>query len=82
MSFFLLAPVTLLTEGVKVTPTVLQSAVSTLIFNYRQIAPYILFGVIFDYFLSYVGSELKTDIHKVTDCCVLFPCIPTGQPSN
>lgn len=26
MSFFLLAPVTLLTEGVKVTPTVLQSA--------------------------------------------------------
>ena len=28
MSFFLLAPVTLLTEGVKVTPTYLQSAVS------------------------------------------------------
>jgi len=29
MSFFLLAPVTLLTEGVKVSPAVLQSAVST-----------------------------------------------------
>lgn len=28
MSFFLLAPVAFLTEGIKITPTVLQSAVS------------------------------------------------------
>jgi solute carrier family 35, member E1 len=32
MSFFLLAPVALLTEGVKVSPAFLQSAVSTLLF--------------------------------------------------
>jgi solute carrier family 35, member E1 len=34
MSFFLLAPVTLLTEGVKVSPAVLQSAVSILLLIY------------------------------------------------
>lgn len=37
MSFFLLAPVTFFTEGVKLTPTYLQSAVSVTMFEFKSI---------------------------------------------
>jgi hypothetical protein len=31
--------------------------------------------------MSYLcaGLEPQTDIHEIVDCCILFPCIPTGQ---
>jgi len=82
MSFFLLAPVTLLTEGVKVSPAVLQSAVSTPDLYLFMTPCRLGWGQLYitEKLKSCAGLELKTGLHEVADCCILLPCIPTGQP--
>lgn len=91
MSFFLLAPVAFLTEGIKITPTVLQSAVSNTQLNSfhwllentkTKEAPFSPFMIVMKFltdFLTHdVGSECKTGAYKVFTCCILFPRVPTG----
>lgn len=94
MSFFILAPFTFFTEGVKITPTFLQSAVSVIMFDFKSIAckqkkndrenvaACLTIRVNSDRLYVFVGFGCTTGPYKVSACCTLFPCISTGLSSN
>jgi hypothetical protein len=93
MSFFLLAPVALFKEGVKVTPAYLQSAVSTflrakscykffvgLILLWKSIFNVGANLIHFFYIInSMTGIKCSTSIHQVFYSCTLLPCLSTGE---
>ncbi len=93
MSFFLLAPVAIFKEGVKVTPAYLQSAVSTflrakscykffvgLILLWKSIFNVGANLIHFFYIInSMTGIKCSTSIHQVFYSCTLLPCLSTGE---
>lgn len=81
-----MAPVTFVTEGVKVTPAVLQSMVSTIYAVYFTILPFrlachgqwwhleLLIRLLFS--LICVGFGIKRDIHEIGLWCLMHFVLP------
>lgn len=73
-------------EGVKFTPTDLQSAVSNLMVNIDMIGIIIAAIKIFScvefanvnaHFLT--GDKCWITLHHISSCCTLFPCVSTSE---